>query len=204
MRWATAMALLAASSFFLYVQYGKVAAPPPAPPPEVVAPPAKAAPFMSEDELQKVRRSARDPEPGVRWAALELLYTLGDAASVAAVEKAAVDDIDPEIRLKAVKLLSAKPGMASLQSLRRGVADPDKGVRLASIKAMGDLAEPAAIPALTEAAANDYEPEVRVEAMRVLGKFADARKRDFAALADKLRRDYEAAVERSQRPGRAR
>lgn len=189
------MALLAASSFYLYRTYTRVVAPPP-PIVETVAPPVKTASFLSTEEIRKVRASARSPDPGVRWTSMELLYTLGDPDSLPLLEKAVAEDPETELRLKAIKLLSSRATMASLQGLVRGLGAFDKTVRVASLQGLVDLGEPAAIPWIAETAQKDYEPEVRAEALRALSRFQDKRKEQFAALAAQLQSQYEAAVEK--------
>ena len=170
-----AMALLAASSFYLYTSYTRVVAPPPSIV-ETAAPPVKPASFLSPEEIRKIRASAHSPDPGVRWTSLELLYTLGDPQSLPLLEKAVAEDPETELRLKAIKLLSSRSTMASLQGLVGGLGALDKTVRVASLQGLIELSEPAAIPWIAETAQKDYEPAVRSEALRALSRFQDKRK----------------------------
>ena len=54
------------------------------------------------------------------------------------------------------------------------------------------------VPAIVEAAQKDYEPEVRVAALRTLGRFQERRQKEYDALAIRLRRQYEIAVARAR------
>lgn len=192
------MALFAASASFLYWQYQRMAMPSPsavAPAP----PPPKAAPVLGPSDLSRFRDSAHDNDPRVRWASLELLYALGDPSSVPLLEKAATGDPDPDLKLKALKLLETGAGKPTVQGLVKGLQDPDKEVRLETLRALGKLGDPAAAPWITDAASKDYEPEVKIEAMHVLGAFQDEQRAKFNALAARLREQYEAAVARAKR-----
>lgn len=192
-----AMAVLAASSYYLYVRYLGLVVAPPAPPVKAVAPVVKPPrPFLGAEDIKKVRGSTAHYDPGVRWTALELLYRLGDPEAVKYIEKAVASDPDPELRLKAVKLLGSRLGPAPVHTLVRGLKDFDKSIRLASLDALAAIGEPAAIPWIMETATKDYEPEVRAAALRALGKFQDKRRQEFDELAVRLRQQYEAAVER--------
>ena len=177
--------------------------PPPAPSAQRVAPLVKARrPFLAADDIRKVRASTRHYDPGVRWTALDLLYRLGDPESVHMLEKAVASDIDPDIRMRAVKLLGGRLGPAPVHGLVRGLHDIDKDIRLASLEALGALGEPAAVPWIIDVSVKDYEPEVRAAALRTLGQFQDKRQKEFEALAARLRQQYEAAVERSRNKNR--
>lgn len=154
-------------------------------------------PVIQPQELEKVRRSLSDADPSVRWAAIELLYTLKDPSVIELIEKTVESDSDGDIRLKGVQLLRSGGTSLTLPALLKGLKDIEKPVRLASLQAIGDLGDPAAIPAVTDLL-KDIEPEVRVEALHTLGRFQERRKKDFQILADRLRRDYEAAVRRKR------
>ena len=197
MRWVLAMALIAASSFFLYREYlEQKALPPPAP---KAAEPVKKEPFLPAADIEKVRKTASDPDPGVRWTSMRLLFMLGDAGSLERLQDAVAKDPDVDLRLKAVKLLQDNKGLASMQGLVAALRDPDKDVRLASVKALAEVGEAAAAPSVSAVAAKDNEPDVRVEALRTLEALQDKRLQQFYALAEKLRKDYEEAVEKAKR-----
>ena len=192
------MAMFAAASWYLYREYTRQAVPAPAP--VVVKPaPVKAPPFLGNDELAKIRKNARGGAPNVRWASIELLYALGDPESVPLLERAVTEEADPANKLKALKMLTEAGGKASVSGIVKGLKDPDKDVRIATIQALEKLGDPAAARWIAQAADKEYEPEVKVEAFRALGSFQDKRRADFEALALRLRQQYEKAVERAKK-----
>jgi len=198
MRWFLAMALLAASSYYLFRQYTRMALPPPAPPTQPAAPPVKPPSFLTPEELKRVRASTKHYDPGVRSTALELLYTLGDPDAITYLEQAVAKDPDPAVRLKAVQLLGSKAGGPRAHALVTALKDPEKEIRLAALKGLEEAGDAGAAPWIARAASKDYDPEVRAEALRVLGDLQDKRRRDFEQLATQLRQQYEQAVERSR------
>ncbi len=201
MRWFLATALLAASAYYLYRQYTRMALPQPAPS-LPAARPIKPPSFLSQEELKKVRASTEHYDPGVRSTALELLYSLGDPEAIAYLERAVAKDPDPDVRLKAVTLLGSKGGGPRQHALVTALKDPQKEIRLAALKGLEQIGDAAAAPWIAQTASKDYEPEVRAEALRVLGSLQDKRRRDFEELATELRKQYEQAVQRSQQQQR--
>ena len=131
-------------------------------------------------------------------ASLELLYKLGDPDAVSYLEKAAAKDPDPDVRLKAVTLLGLNGGGPRQRALVAALKDPQKEIRLAALKSLEQVGDTSAAPWIAQTASQDYEPEVRAEALRVLGTLQDNKRRDFEQLAAQLRQQYEQAVERSQ------
>jgi len=165
----------------------------PAAPPAIAVEPA---PVFSESEIKKVRFSLQDADPEVRWAAVQLLFNIHDPRLAQVLEHMLTQDPDPEVRMKVVTLFKGREDLARLGALVRGLSDIDKGVRIASLQALGDIGDPSVATWVT-ALLRDVEPDVRIEALRTLGRFQDKRKAEFKALADKLRTDYEAAVRRA-------
>jgi HEAT repeat protein len=199
MRWFFALLIVAGSSFYLYQQYNLMKHPP-APPP---SPPAMTAlpepqPFLADKELKSVMKSTTDGDPGVRWAAIELLYTVKAPESLSIVERTIADDPDPEIRIKAVQLLNRNGGSRQVPGLVKGLNDIDKDVRIAALKALGTVGDPAAAPAVA-ALLKDPESDVKTEALHTLGLFQEKRVKDFHELTEQLRHQYEAAVKKSQK-----
>lgn len=200
MRWVVAMVFLAVSSFYLYDRYARVSAPPdiPAPPQALARENEGPPPFLTVQEIKGIRKSLDEPDPGVRWAAMELLYTLRDPEAAALIEGAIEKDPDPGIRVKAVQLLQQKGGAGEVRALIKGLQDTEPEVRIASLRALGEVGDPAAAPWVADLAVNDYDPAVKREALTTLGRFQDKRRAEFAALAARLRREYEAALKRAQ------
>jgi HEAT repeat protein len=70
-------------------------------------------------------------------------------------------------------------------------------VKIASLRALGESGDPAAAPYIT-GALKDFDSDVKMEALKALGGLEEKRKAEFAALAAKLRHDYEEAVKRAR------
>ncbi|MEK7383793.1 MAG: HEAT repeat domain-containing protein [Elusimicrobiota bacterium] len=168
---------------------------PPAPPP--MADPSKdAMSIFSEREIMTIQQSLRDADPEVRWAAAQLLYNVRDPELGALLEKLITEDPDADLRVKIVGLMKGREDSVLLGGLVKGLRDIDKSVRIASLKAIGDIGDPSVSTWVT-ALLKDPEPEVKVAALQTLGRFQEKRKADFRALADKLRKDYENAQKRA-------
>ena len=168
-------------------------APLPPPPPAAVSDPL---PVFSEAELKKVRGSLLDGDPNVRFAAVQLLFNIRDPQMPHVLEHMLTQDPDPDVRMKVVALYKGNENLARLGALVRGLGDTDKGVRIASLQALGDIGDPSVSTWVT-ALLRDSEAEVRIEALHTLGRFQDKRKAEFGALAEKLRKDYEEAIKRA-------
>ena len=166
------------------------------PPPPAAAPAQLPVSVFSAREIKKIRLSLQDADPGVRWAAIQLLFNIRDPEISPIIERMLTEDPDPEVRLKIVALFKNQEGLARLGPLVRGLSDIDKDVRLASLKALGEIGDPSVSTWIT-ALLRDVEPDVRIEALRTLGLFQDKRKAEFKSLAEKLRKDYEEAVRRA-------
>lgn len=162
----------------------------PAPPPPILQIPG---PVFAEEEIKKVRMSLQDADPTVRWAAIQLLFNIRDPQLGPSLERMLTEDPDPEVRMKVVSLFKGREDVSRLGALVRGLNDTDSMVRIASLQALGDIGDPSVATWVT-ALLKDAEPDVRIEALRTLGRFQDKRKAEFKLLADKLRADYEEAV----------
>ncbi|MBI3566507.1 MAG: HEAT repeat domain-containing protein, partial [Elusimicrobia bacterium] len=106
---ALALVVFLAAAAYLAREYIR----PPAPPPLPAEPPVAAAmkdpgPAFSEREVAKVRQSLTDPDPAVRWAAVQLLYNVRDPKLGPALEKMISDDPDPEVRIKIVGMMKGR------------------------------------------------------------------------------------------------
>ncbi|MDE2490525.1 MAG: HEAT repeat domain-containing protein [Elusimicrobia bacterium] len=196
MRRLFALAVFLAAAGYLAHEYVKPPAPPPAPaePPAASAPP-EPGPVFSSADVAKVRLSLNDPDPNVRWAAIQLLYNIHDPELGPILEKMMETDPDTGLRIKIVGMMKDRPDLARLGGMIKGLQDFDKNVRIASLKALGDVGDPSVSTWVT-ALLQDPDPDVRIEALRTLGRFQDKRKAEYAAMAKKLRQDYEAALRR--------
>lgn len=155
----------------------------------------EAAPVFSPTEIDNIRQSLLDSDAGVRWAAIELLYNIRDPQLSILLERLISEDPDTEMRIKIVGLMKGREELVRLGGLVKGLRDIDQGVRIASLKALGDIGDPS-VSLWVAALLKDTEPEVRVAALRTLGRFHEKRKAQFKALVEKLKQDYENAQRR--------
>jgi HEAT repeat protein len=184
---------LAAGAFLAREYFRPKQAPPlPAEPP-AAAVPHDPAPIFPEAEVEKVRQSLKDGDPTVRFAAVQLLYSIHDPQLGELLEKMIAEDPDAELRIKIVGLMKGNEDMMRLGGLIKGLRDVDMTVRIASLKALGDIGDPSVVTWVT-ALLRDPEPEVRIAALQTLGRFQEKRRKEFAALSEKLKRDYEEAL----------
>lgn len=192
-----ALVVFLSAAGYLAREYVKPPSPPPLPAePPAAATPKDPGPAFSEAEIEKVRQSLQDPDPAVRFAAVELLYNVRDPKLGPLLEKRISEDPDPDVRIKIVGLMKGREELVRLGGLVKGLGDFDKNVRIASLGALGDIGDPSVTTWVT-ALLKDPEPDVRIAALRTLGRFQDKRKAEFQALADKLKKDYEEALRRA-------
>lgn len=194
MRWLLVVILACGLTYLLLQQRKDSEYHPPAEPPPIVLP---VTPILSLDEIEKVRKSTRDQDPDVRWAAIKLLLALKDPELVSVMDRVIAQDSDPGLRARSVELLRHAGDVSILPPIIRGLKDADKDVRISCLKTLGDIGDPAAIPWVVEAL-HDVDPEVKVAALRAMGRFQEQRAQEFDLVARKLRQDYEAALQHSQ------
>ena len=184
---------LAAAAFLAHEYTRPPQAPPlPAEPPAAVTP-RDLGPIFSEAEVGKVRTSLLDGDPNVRWAAVQLLFSIHDPQLGLLLEKMIAEDPDPDLRIKIVGLMKGREDVARLGALVKGLRDVDMNVRIASLRALGDIGDPSVVTWVT-ALLKDPEPDVRIAALQTLGRFQDKRRLEFQALSVKLKKDYEEAL----------
>ena len=193
MKFLALIVFFVAAGYLMREYFRPFQAPPlPAEPPAASSP-RDPNPMFSDRELAKIRRSVLDTDPAVRLTAVQLLYSIHDPKLGILLEKMISEDSDPEVRVKIVGMMSGHQDSVRLGGLVRGLSDISKDVRIASLKAIGDIGDPSVVTWVT-ALLKDPEPDVRVAALQTLGRFQDKRTAEFHALADKLRKDYEEAL----------
>lgn len=173
--------------------------PPPPPPPALKIPPA---PALTPAEIERVRMATKDNDPGVRWAAIELLYRLRDPHAPRIMAETLSMDTEPSVRMKALALLRQTPEPAAAEDLLLALRDPEKEVRIAALAALSDAGDLSLAPYVS-ALLTDSDPQVRIQALQTLSRFQEQKRRDRQILTDKLKADYEEAVRKAERKRRA-
>jgi HEAT repeat protein len=122
-------------------------------------------------------RQLRSRDVSQRLRAVKAIGTLGPAARFAVPNLLeALSDIDGDVRravIASIRLIipDARPTEAIVRALAMDLTDPDAGIRLLAVRAIGrsGLAAMAAVTAV-EALRNDPDPDVRRAAVEALGR----------------------------------
>ncbi|MBI5201808.1 MAG: HEAT repeat domain-containing protein [Elusimicrobia bacterium] len=191
---------LGAGVFLLYrIQHAPPPPSAPPPPPRIELPPA---PVVSEVELAKIRAAAKDADPHVRWAAIELLYRVHDPMATQVLRELLTTDSDPTVKTKAIEVLEKSGDPKYAQDIILALKDTDKDVRIAALIALAQIADARMAPAVIEML-RDYEPSVRMEALHTMGRFQEKRQQEYQQLALRLKEEYEKSLEAQKHAQRA-
>jgi HEAT repeat protein len=128
-------------------------------------------------DLESLIRQLRSRDVSQRLRAVKAIGTLGPAARFAVPNLLeALSDIDGDVRravIASIRLIipDARPTEAIVRALAMDLTDPDAGIRLLAVRAIGrsGLAAMAAVTAV-EALRNDPDPDVRRAAVEALGR----------------------------------
>ncbi len=127
----------------------------------------------SDPNVFSLLGSLRDTDPAVRLAAAKALrrYPADLAIVEPALREAAKGDLDADVR-RVAKESADEVVKAEAGRLAQLLKDKDANVRLLAARALGRMGATArdAVPALTEAAAKDVDPDVRFVAAGALKK----------------------------------
>ena len=159
-----------------------------------------------KEALALLMPAVKDPDPGVRAAALAALPEIADDPDIAAAIKDALGDPSPNVVRAAAVAAARRPALgAEVQAalsqavgpLTLHLTDPNLDVRFAAIRALGKLKDPAAVSSL-QSVLTDKDTRVVQEAVRALSEndLPDAVKASLDALSlgneavpDDLRRE---------------
>jgi HEAT repeat protein len=137
-------------------------------------------PALTDDARRALERALRDPEAAVRLAALDAVER-HDVQPLLPAVLSAFDDDNPQIRLRAIRILADKRDPRIALPLLSRTEDADRQVRVDAIRALGS--HPRAAPALLRLL-TDPADDVRIAAMDALAALrADAAVPSFVALA---------------------
>lgn len=113
--------------------------------------------------LPGVRRAARDEDPTIRAAAIELLGWIGDAADDQLLI-GAVDDPSSEVRARAAGALGRLASADGADALAGALDDRIYYVRLHAARALGTVGQQSAVPRLLQQACEDRFEAARAAA----------------------------------------
>jgi HEAT repeat protein len=169
---------------------------PPEPPPVEEAPP----PVLDEKAMEKIRLSTKDSTPSVRWEAVNLIVTSGHPEADQFLFEMLQRDTEPELRLRAVDALKARPGEDVSRAMMKGLKDSEPEVRLAVLEALSQREDIDASRPISELV-GDSDERVRLAAIRtlnVLNERRENKKREAAARNQQAQAEYQEKVRQYQ------
>jgi HEAT repeat protein len=128
-------------------------------------------------DVEALIRQLRSRDVSQRLRAVKAIGTLGPAARIAVPNLLEmVSDTDGDVRRSAIATIRLivpdfRPTEAIIRALAADLTDPDAGIRLLAVRALGRSGQLAAAAASTiEALRNDPDPDVRRAAVEALGR----------------------------------
>ena len=160
--------------------------PPPPPPPAILSEPM---PVINDADLQKVLKSAQDPEPTVRWEAVVFLDKVHSPRAMPMMQEMLQRDMDPSLRIKILELLGDRRGPDVMTALLGSMKDQDSTVRVAALMSLEKIGDYTIAPQIANGPIRDQDEKVRLQAMKTLNSLQDKRQKEI----DEARERYEAA-----------
>jgi HEAT repeat protein len=112
----------------------------------------------------------RDKSANVKLEAMKVLEQYEDKDSVSLIIKMLKSEQDPTVRESAIILLQKFGNKELIPIFLRLVKDVEPAVRKASVIALGDFGDSNVVPLLRDIMNNDFATEVKLAAMKSLGK----------------------------------
>jgi len=185
MRFFPLLALIGAIGYLAYQKFKPLPPPPPPPvPPAIISEPS---PVISEDEQQKILKSAEDPDAEVRWEAVMLLDKMKAPAAQQLMFHMLQKDLEPEIRLRVLNLLANRGGKEVVQAVVVSLRDPEPNVRVTALKTLDKIGDYSVAPLIAAGPMKDGEEAVRLQALRTLNSLQDRKQQEI----DRARQRYE-------------
>ncbi|MFI5347167.1 MAG: HEAT repeat domain-containing protein [Elusimicrobiota bacterium] len=166
------------------------AAPPP-PPPAILNEPA---PVINEAELQKVLKSATDPEPTVRWEAVVFLDKVKAPQAMPLIQEMLLHDQEPTLKIKLIGLLSDRRGPEVMSSLLGATHDQEADVRLAALRALEKIGDFSIASQIADGPIRDQDENVRLQAMKTLNSLQDRKQKEIEEARARYEADKAAAA----------
>lgn len=183
--------LAAALGGILWQKFKPVPPPPPPPPPPAIL--SEPAPVIDAAEQAKVLKSAEDPDPDVRWEAVVLLDKMKSPEAYPLMFYMLQKDLDPQLRVKIIDLLSGRRQQDVTQALVRSMKDMEPDVRLAALRALDKIGDYSVASAIMAGPVKDQDEQVRLQALKVLNSLQDKKQAEIEA----ARQAYEQEKQRA-------
>lgn len=194
MKYVMMLVVMGVAGYFAFQQFKpKPAPPPPPPPPPILLEPT---PVISEEEQLKIIKATNDPDPLVRWESLLFLEKMRAPRALETMFEKLHKDLDTELRVKILGLLSKKSQPEVTQNIVWVLKDPNSEVRLAALQALEKIGDYATASAITELL-KDHDEQVKLQAIRTLNVLQDKKTAEIEnerRRQEELRRQQEAAA----------
>lgn len=165
--------------------------PPPPPPPAILNEPA---PVINDAELQKVLKSATDPEPNVRWEAVVFLDKVKAPQAMPLIQDMLLHDQEPSLKIKIIGLLSDRRGPEVMSGLLAATHDQEAEVRLAALRALEKIGDFSVAPQIADGPIRDQDEAVRLQAMKTLNSLQDRKQKEIEEARARYEADKAAAA----------
>ncbi|OGS39404.1 MAG: hypothetical protein A2506_07565 [Elusimicrobia bacterium RIFOXYD12_FULL_66_9] len=179
--------LAAVLGFLVWQRFLQPAPPPPPPPPPPPAILSEPAPVINEAELQKVLKSAQDPDANVRWEAVLFLDKVKAPQAMPIMREMLRRDMEPAVRINVIDLLSKRNSPEVLEALIAAMKDQEPEVRLSALRALERIGDFSVAGAIANGPIRDQDENVRLQAMRTLNSLQDKKQREI----EEARQRYE-------------
>lgn len=170
--------------------------PPPPPPPAILNEPA---PVINEAELQKVLKSAQDPDANVRWEAVVFLDKVKSPRAMPLMQDMLQHDQDPALRIKIIDLLGDRRGPDVMTALLASTRDQEAEVRLAALRALEKIGDFSIAPQIADGPIRDQDEAVRLQAMKTLNSLQDRKQKEIEEARARYEADKAAAAAAAQK-----
>ncbi|MBI4057484.1 MAG: HEAT repeat domain-containing protein [Elusimicrobia bacterium] len=137
---------------------------------------------LTPETQETLKKISKDPEPKVRWAAMEIIYRLKDPQAILTIHQALPNETDPWVRKNIYQMFAESKDRNAMPLLLKGLKDYDKEVRIAAINAIGALEDPSVVPLLNEVL-KDFDPDIKLETIKTidnLRKIAEKQQHEIA------------------------
>ena len=114
-----------------------------------------------------------------------------------------LDQKPADVQAKICLELGRRRAKDAVGKLRSRLGSANEALREAAAEALGEIGDINAVPTIAEML-NDYDSEVRMQALHTLGQLQDKRQAAYRQLSQQLRAEYEAAAKRAQKGGQSR
>lgn len=186
--------LVAVLGFLVWQRFLQPAPPPPPPPPPPPAILSEPAPVINEAEIQKVLKSAQDPEPTVRWEAVLFLDKVKAPQAMPIMREMLRRDSEPSVRIKVIELLSNRHNPEVMEALIAAMKDQEPEVRLAAIRALDKIGDFSVAGAIAEGPIRDQDEQVRLQAMKTLNSLQDRKQKEIEEARQRYEQEKQAAA----------